>query len=319
MSAVAAATPDAAFAEQRDRDFLRGPGPGNRPLAHPYAKWHCAQWGVDQAAALVLCSVAVARELDVPRNRWVFPRVLVESSSSVPLSCRAELHRWPAMAVLGRVAQEHLGVPLSSIGHVDLYSCFPVAVRVQQRELGLDPNATPTSTGGMAFGGGPFNNYTYQSTAAVVAAVRADPGSLGLVSTVSGLLTKPALGVWSTEPGALRGPCAGRGPGGEGRRGDRAAAGRRRPRRVGSGGDVHRHLRRRIGGRRLRHRGPGRPARAGSGRASTRHCSQPERRASSSAGWCGSTAVPAPWPEPGPRGHMRGVSSRRSLMLRYIS
>ena len=202
MSAVAAATPDAAFAEQRDRDFLRGPGPGNRPLAHPYAKWHCAQWGVDQAAALVLCSVAVARELDVPRNRWVFPRVLVESSSSVPLSCRAELHRWPAMAVLGRVAQEHLGVPLSSIGHVDLYSCFPVAVRVQQRELGLDPNATPTSTGGMAFGGGPFNNYTYQSPAAVVAAVRADPGSLGLVSTVSGLLTKPALGVWSTEPGA---------------------------------------------------------------------------------------------------------------------
>ena len=106
------------------------------------------------------------------------------------------------MAVLGRVAQEHLGVPLSSIGHVDLYSCFPVAVRVQQRELGLDPNATPPSTGGMAFGGGPFNNYTYQSTAAVVAAVRADPGSLGLVSTVSGLLTKPALGVWSTEPGA---------------------------------------------------------------------------------------------------------------------
>ena len=204
LCAVAAANPAAAFADRaelRDREFLRVAGPGNRPLAHPYAKWHSAQWGVDQAAALVLCSVAVARELGVPRGRWVFPRVLVESSSSVPLSRRAALHRWPAMEVLGQAAERHLGVALSSIGHVDLYSCFPVAVRVQQRELGLDRAATPTLTGGMAFGGGPFNNYTYQSTAAVIEAVRADPGSLGLVSTVSGLLTKPALAVWSTEPG----------------------------------------------------------------------------------------------------------------------
>ena len=37
--------------------------------------------------------------------------------------------------------------------------------------------------------------------AAVVAAVRAEAGSLGLVSTVSGLLTKPRLAVWSTDPG----------------------------------------------------------------------------------------------------------------------
>ncbi len=34
----------------------------------------------------------------------------------------------------------------------------------------------------------------------MVAALRADPGSLGLVTTVSGLLTKPGIGVWSTTP-----------------------------------------------------------------------------------------------------------------------
>ncbi len=202
LNQAAAANPEAAFPEHRDARFLRVPGPGNRPLAHPYAKWHSTQWGVDQAGALLLCSVAVARELGVQRDRWVFPRVLVESSSSVPLSCRAELHRWPAMEVLGRAAADHLAVSLESIEHRDIYSCFPSAVRVQQRELGLDPADPSTSTGGMSFGGGPFNNYTYQSTAAVVRAVRADPGSLGLVTTVSGLLTKPALAVWSSEPGA---------------------------------------------------------------------------------------------------------------------
>ncbi len=83
---------------------------------------------------------------------------------------------------------------------VELYSCFPSAVRVQQRTLGLDPAGTPTVTGGMAFAGGPFNNAVYQSLAAVIPLLREDPGALGLVTTVSGLLTKPGLGVWSARP-----------------------------------------------------------------------------------------------------------------------
>ena len=106
------------------------------------------------------------------------------------------------MKVLGDAAVAHLGRELSSVEHTEVYSCFPSAVRVQQRELGLDPAGTPTIMGAMAFAGGPFNNFTYQSTAAVVGRLRADPGSLGLVTTVSGLLTKPALAVWSTEPPA---------------------------------------------------------------------------------------------------------------------
>ena len=200
---VATQNPDAAFGEPRTREFLRSAGPGNRPLAFPYAKWHSTQWAVDQAAAMVLCSVGLARELGVPTDRWVFPRVALESSLSVSLTKRAELGRWQAMQVLGDVAATHLGRPLSQVDHVELYSCFPAAVRVQQRELGLVLEGVPTITGGMAFAGGPFNNFSYQSTHAMVERLRSDPGSLGLVSTVSGLLTKPALAVWSTDPGPL--------------------------------------------------------------------------------------------------------------------
>jgi acetyl-CoA C-acetyltransferase len=127
--------------------------------------------------------------------------VLVESSQSLPLSKRAELHRWPAMRVLGEAAAAHLGRPIAELEHAEVYSCFPAAVRVQQRELDLPLDGTPTVMGAMAFAGGPFNNFTYQSTAAVVRRVRAEPGTAGLVTTVSGLLTKPALAVWSTEPG----------------------------------------------------------------------------------------------------------------------
>ncbi len=197
---VAGTWPLAAFPAPRSVEFLRTAGPGNRPLASPYAKWHSTQWAVDQGAAMVLCSVGLARELGVPTDRWVFPHVALESSFSLSLTKRADLHRWPAMKVLGDAAAAHLGRGLSSIEHTEVYSCFPAAVRVQQRELGLDPSGTPSIMGGMAFAGGPFNNFTYQSTAAVVGRLREDPGSLGMVTTVSGLLTKPALAVWSTEP-----------------------------------------------------------------------------------------------------------------------
>jgi len=198
---VARTNPEAAFPAPLDESRLRAAGEGNRPLAFPYAKWHSTQWAVDQAGALVVCSVAAARAAGVPEERWVHPWALVDSSDSISLSRRAEVHRWPAVGVLGDAVAAHLGRPLASLDHVELYSCFPAAVRVQQRELGLPVDGVPTVTGGMAFAGGPFNNFTYQATAAVVRRVRDEPGSTGLVSTVSGLLTKPGLAVWSTEPG----------------------------------------------------------------------------------------------------------------------
>ncbi|MHB1139502.1 MAG: hypothetical protein ACYC2O_11135 [Microthrixaceae bacterium] len=201
LNEVATRRPEAAFGEPRSAEFLRRAGPGNRPLAFPYAKWHSTQWAVDQAGAMVLCSVGLARELGIPTDRWVFPRVALESSYSVSLTRRARMGAWPAMQVLGDAASAHLGRPLDRVEHAEVYSCFPAAVRVQQRALGLPLDGVPSVLGGMAFAGGPFNNFTYQATHAVVGLVREEPGSLGMVTTVSGLLTKPALAVWSAEPG----------------------------------------------------------------------------------------------------------------------
>ncbi len=200
FNAVAGGNPSAWFGEPRNAEFLATPGPGNRPLAFPYNKWHASQWTVNQAAALIICSAGSARRHGIPPDRWVFPLVGLESSLAVTLSHRRQPHRWPAMGVLGRAASDHLGRPLGEIGTVETYSCFPAAVRVQQRELGLPLDGTPTITGGMAFSGGPLNNFVYQATAAMVEAVRADAGSMGMVTTVSGLLTKPGLGVWCAEP-----------------------------------------------------------------------------------------------------------------------
>jgi acetyl-CoA C-acetyltransferase len=196
---VARNNPDAAFpAPMTAEDILRF-GPHNRPLAFPYGKWHASQWTVDQGAALLLCSAGAAARLRVPRDRWVFPLVGIESSFELPLVARRAMHRWPAMAVLGQAASARLARPVSECDHVELYSCFPAAVRVQQRELGLALDRTPTVTGGMTFAGGPFNSFVLEATAALARRVRNDNGT-GLVTTVSGLLTKPGLAVWASAP-----------------------------------------------------------------------------------------------------------------------
>ncbi len=197
---VARGNPRAAFPAPLGAEVIDTPSPDNRPLAFPYNKWHASQWTVDQAAALVLCSVGTARDHGVPPDRWVFPRVGLDSSSAVSLLARRHPHRWPAMGELGRAAALHLGRPVADCEVVEVYSCFPSAVRVQQRELALDPGAVPTVTGGMAFAGGPFNNFVLQATVAVVERLRGQAGAQGLVTTVSGLLTKPGLAVWSSRP-----------------------------------------------------------------------------------------------------------------------
>jgi len=130
----------------------------------------------------------------------------LESTHAVPVIQRVALGRWPAMQLLGEVAAAHLGRPLSEIDLVDLYSCFPVAVRLQAMELGIATEPAPTITGGMTFAGGPFNNYVLGATATMADRLRQGAATTGLVTTVSGLLTKPGLAVWgSDEPagGAL--------------------------------------------------------------------------------------------------------------------
>ena len=199
FSAVAAANPSAWNRERVTADQLAAAP----PLSTPYSKLHASQWNVDQAAALLLTSVEVADRLGLPLDRRVFPLVAVESNHMVPLTERAELHRCHAMAVAAeRAAAVGAGVAPRDAAVLDLYSCFPVAVRLQCREMGIDPQRQLTVTGGMAFAGGPLNNYVLQAMVALVDRLRDDPAATGLSTSVSGMLTKYGLGTWSATPPA---------------------------------------------------------------------------------------------------------------------
>jgi acetyl-CoA C-acetyltransferase len=200
FSAVAADNTDAWTRAQIDRATLVNPTAANPMLAWPYTKLYCSQWNVDQAAGLIICSAATADELGIARDRWVFAHAGIESNLMVPLTRRAQMHRSPAVGVVGQAIQEHCGVTPADIEHLDIYSCFPAAVRVQQHELGIDNSRQLTVTGGMTFAGGPLNNYTLQATAKMVQVLRTHPSTRGLVTNVSGMLTKYGAAVWSCSP-----------------------------------------------------------------------------------------------------------------------
>lgn len=200
FSQVAARNPHAAFRDPMTAEEIREPSPSNRLMAFPYNKWHCSQMYVDQATALLLTTLANAEHAGVPFERVVFPLVSLESSFALSLARRAEPHRWPAMSALADAARAHLGRDLAELDHIEVYSCFPSAVRIQQRALGLPLDGVPTITGGMSFAGGPWNNFVLQAVSAMVERVREAPGSTGMVSVVSGLLTKAGIGVYSTDP-----------------------------------------------------------------------------------------------------------------------
>ncbi len=176
---------------------IRDASKHNPMQAFPYTRYHCSTWNVDQACALLLCSVERARALGIPEHRWVYPIVSSESNHMVPVSARADLADLPGARITGQAALQHAGIGIDGVDLVELYSCFPVAIELYAAALGLPLSKDVTVTGGMAFAGGPYNNYFLQATCRAVELMREGRGRNALLSCVSGIVTKQAFGIWS--------------------------------------------------------------------------------------------------------------------------
>lgn len=172
----------------------------NRQITWPYTKLMVANLRIDEASAVILCSAAAARELGVPESRWVYVHAGAQANDEWFLSERQHLDRSPAIAACAEALYSHAGIEPSELGPVDLYSCFPSAVQIAARELGLpvgDADRPLTCTGGLTFFGGPGNNYGTHGVIGVARALRAAPaGSLGISSSLGWYATKHAIGLY---------------------------------------------------------------------------------------------------------------------------
>lgn len=192
---------DAWRTEPLTADEIASGDGGNRMISSPYRRAVVSSWNVDQSVALLVTTAERARSWGLADEQVMG---LVGSASSdlvVPLVARADLAGCPAFALGAAAIEESTGVHPRDADVADLYSCFPSAVQVAARDLGLEGRPW-TVTGGMATFGGPFNSYALHAIAAMAGHLRGQPGRLGTTTCVSGLLAKVSVAVWSAGPGA---------------------------------------------------------------------------------------------------------------------
>jgi acetyl-CoA C-acetyltransferase len=197
---VAADNPYAQFATAPDEAEILAA----EPLNQMYTKRMIARDGVNLGAALLMCSVATARQLSIPPQHWVFLHGAAEGLD-VCLSERKDLTRsGVAEAVLNR-AFAQAGKTIGDIGPIDIYSCFPCAVTLVAELLDLptDGSRALTLTGGLPYFGGPGNNYSMHAVAEMVSQLRHQPDACGLVTAWGGMVSKCAAGLYSRQPSSV--------------------------------------------------------------------------------------------------------------------
>lgn len=200
FSEIASNNPDAWIRDGFTAEEIAFESERNRMLAFPYTKRMNTQWNVNQSAALLFCSLSKAEELGLDRAKFIYPLAATESDHMTLVSERAELHRCYGAGIAGKRVAQLAGVDLDDIELLDLYSCFPAAVKAYAHELGIKDNRPLVVGGSMAFAGGPLNNFVLQSTATMGRLLRKEPSKTGLVSAVSGMLTKQGFCVWASAP-----------------------------------------------------------------------------------------------------------------------
>ncbi|HEY8172691.1 MAG TPA: acetyl-CoA acetyltransferase, partial [Dehalococcoidia bacterium] len=181
FSAVAAANPYAWFREAKTAKDIATVSADNRYIGFPYPKYMNSILDVDQGAAILMTSVAHARQLGVPESKWVYLRGCGDATDHWFLTERDNYDTSPAIRTNAARALEMAGTSIDDIDFFDLYSCFPSAVQIGRDMLGIaqDDLRPLTVTGGLPYFGGPGNNYVTHSIAAMVEKLRAAPGTTG--------------------------------------------------------------------------------------------------------------------------------------------
>ncbi len=201
LTEAAAANPYAWFPEKRTPEEIATVRPDNRWVAFPYPKLMNAIMQVDQGAALLLTGSETAREMGVLEEKWIYVHGCGDAADKWFVSDRRDYHSSPAIGAATTRALGMAGTSVEEIDMFDLYSCFPAAVQLALHALGLeadDPRPL-TLTGGLAYAGGPGNNYVGHSIATAVERLREQPDARALVTGLGWFATKHSAGVYSAR------------------------------------------------------------------------------------------------------------------------
>lgn len=200
FSQVASRNPHAWHQQPLPPAAIRNAEGKNAMLAFPYTKKHNTQWNVNQAVAIMVSSVAKARELGVDESNWVFPLSAARSNHVVTLAQQRQLHSHPGTIAIGERAFTLAGKTPADLDLAELYSCFPAAVQSFAQDLHIPAECPLSVTGSMAFAGGPYNHAALDGVARMAEVLRTrQSNTLGLVSNLSGIFGKTGVMLLSNE------------------------------------------------------------------------------------------------------------------------
>ena len=147
------------------------PSAANRPVAFPFTKLMTANAAVNQGAALIVASLAVADAVG-RRDQAIFVGGGAAAHEPGDALARARWDYSPGMAVSLRETLAINGLEPADLGHVELYSCFPCVPKMARRIIDWPADQPATVHGGLTFGGGPVGNYMTHGIAEMAKALR---------------------------------------------------------------------------------------------------------------------------------------------------
>ncbi len=98
---VACKNPNAWIRKPYSAQEIGSASPDNPMISYPYTRLMNSNPRVDMAAAVMLCSLATARDAGIPEDKLVFLHAATEANDSPYASTRADFHRSPAMQIAG--------------------------------------------------------------------------------------------------------------------------------------------------------------------------------------------------------------------------
>jgi acetyl-CoA C-acetyltransferase len=190
FSRVAADNPHGWLRRAVSADEIATPSPANRPIAWPYTKLMVANPVVNQAAAVIVTSVSLARAAGLPAHRVIPIGPGAAATEPRDWLSRDRFDHAPAQDAVVTAALRRAGLAASDLAAIELYSCFPCVPKMARRSLGLPEEAVPTVTGGLTFFGAPLNGYMTHAICAMVRRLREAPGRAGLLYGQGEFVTK---------------------------------------------------------------------------------------------------------------------------------
>ncbi|MFZ4690698.1 MAG: acetyl-CoA acetyltransferase, partial [Polymorphobacter sp.] len=187
ISQVAAANPHAWARKSFSAAEITSATPDNRMIAWPYTKRMVANNSVNQAGAVLMTTLALARAAGIAEDRIV--HVHGGAAAAEPMDYMARDQFDHSVAQNAVLAQAMRMAP-DGFDRVELYSCFPTVPKMARRTLGLAADAVFSVTGGLSFAGAGLNCYMLQATCAMVRSLRDAPAARALLYGQGGYVTK---------------------------------------------------------------------------------------------------------------------------------